>query len=60
MAKAGMPSYKIFDKDPDTLTAATRLVSLSKGHINALVEEISWVHYMVYHNGSATTLPLTI
>lgn len=58
MAKAGIPSYKIFDKDPDTLAAATRLVSLSKGHINALVEEISWVHYMVYHNGSATTLPL--
>lgn len=58
MAKAGIHAYKAFDKDTDTLTAAARLASLSKGDINALVKEISWVHYMVYHNGCATTLPL--
>ncbi|XGK14682.1 hypothetical protein ABQZ99_006850 [Xanthomonas hortorum pv. vitians] len=58
MAKAGLSGYEDFADDADTLGAAARLKSMSVGDISILVKEISWVHYMVYHNGSATTLPL--
>ncbi|MBZ2444508.1 MULTISPECIES: hypothetical protein [Xanthomonas] len=58
MAKAGLSGYEDFADDADTLGAAARLKSMSVGDISILVKEISWVHYMVYRNGDATTLPL--
>jgi hypothetical protein len=58
MAKAGLSGYEDFANDADTLRAAARLNSMSAGTIRRLVKDIGWVHYMVYHNGYATTLPL--
>lgn len=60
MAKAGLSGYEEFADDTDTLSAADRLKLTSPEELHILVEAISWVHYIVYEDGNATTLPVNL
>ncbi|XGB23541.1 hypothetical protein KX924_12480 [Streptomyces sp. II-2-2-2] len=57
LAQSQAPSFKEFASDATSIAAASRLEKFRSHQVKALVKHIDWVHYVVYQDGEATTLP---